>query len=514
MRLRIGAGITWLPIAIATLVSLIACGFSAGFVTVGPDEYAKTLVASNGLRQPSLWFAEVWLPFHFILIAATSLVTHESFVASRLVSVFFGGILIAAVWRIGRQMGGDRAGGFAAMVAATHPLVLLHSATAMVDICYVALCILGVGLYLEALHSPRRRPYMYLTSCLSLTLACGFHYNAWIVVLLMIPIVLWALYQANLPRALVTAGLLILISFPLGWVCWYWIHSGHPLEFFSKHKDYSSTLFAHGGWMPTPLAVLSVLYANVKSYSPLLAILACCSSVWLFRSVASRSSLMSLWAILAGFSAALFLLYLRGGRPVAFDPRYILIPSMLMVLIVTGSIYGFQQRRSSPRISIALLAIALICINIKLYHDAIRMVTGRNYFPYIAEARRVARALRPLRSASAPKLLLEVKEWNFLALPVFLGRADAVLIDREYSVDPLHHFDGRTFLLGSREPTLARIRAMGAEYIAVWTPEVKQHISSWGLRRIKEVDTYAIYRMPRDDESISTRVPGPGMISR
>ncbi len=102
-----------------------------------------------------------------------------------------------------------------------------------------------------------------------------------------------------------------------------------------------------------------------------------------------------------------------------------------------------------------------------------------------------------LRSKNAPRLVLEVKKWNFLALSVFVNRTDAVVTDRELINDSVRHFDSPSMLLGSRDPVLARLRAEGVGFIAAWSPAVQNNIESWGLNRLAKVDTYTLYQIPR-----------------
>jgi hypothetical protein len=137
-------------------------------------------------------------------------------------------------------------------------------------------------------------------------------------------------------------------------------------------------------------------------------------------------------------------------------------------------------------------------VNVWLYRDAIKTMTAPEYYPYISEARDLGKAMRHLRSSQAPRLLLEVKEWNFLAVPIYMGRVDGVVIDRDINTNPVHHFDNRSLLLEPREKVLARMKSQGAGYIAAWTPEVRSHLDSCGLDRLTTVDTYTVYRVPAE----------------
>ena len=74
----------------------------------------------------------------------------------------------------------------AAVLTATHPLVALLSATAMADICYVALWMMGLRCYLRYSSDPSAGTSSLLTACGLMTLSCGFHYNAWVAVCILV----------------------------------------------------------------------------------------------------------------------------------------------------------------------------------------------------------------------------------------------------------------------------------------------------------------------------------------
>src|SRR4051794_34461864 len=109
-----------LIIGVGGLLALISLAYSLGFVSVSADEFGKTLLACEGLRTPSAWFRGIWMPPHLMLIAVTGLVSGSPFLASRLISIFFGSLLIAAVVGIGRQIAGNRGALIAAVLTATH----------------------------------------------------------------------------------------------------------------------------------------------------------------------------------------------------------------------------------------------------------------------------------------------------------------------------------------------------------------------------------------------------------
>jgi len=500
MRSKIEARWAIPMIALGVLLALILHSYSRGFLSVTADEFAKTVHARLGLRQPLFWFQGIWLPLHLMLIAATSLVMGDFFLASRLVSIVCGAVLVLALWGIGRQLGGNLGGGLAAVLGASHPLVVLLSATAMADICYVSMYMLGLSFYLKFSQSPRSNPTDLLAACGLLTLACAFHYNAWIAVVLLVPFLLRDLYRSSLSPLIVAISVVLLGSIPLGWVAWNWVRTGHPLAFFTNHSEYSASFWAHQGWFPSPRAAVIAIGHSLRSYSPLIAVLAFCGLATVFRGRSVERKQFLLWSLLLGFLAALVFLYARGGRPAAFEPRYVLLPSVLMISILCGSLATlWQTDRRHVRAFISLLTTAVVVVNIMLYREALSSAIHTDNHAIMAEARDVAKVMHRLKAREAPRMMLEIKYWNFLAMPVFLGRIDAIETDRQLMFDdPIRTFDNPSLLLGPREPVVKWLKTMGVGFIAVWSPAVQAHIEPWGFERLAKVDSYTIYRLPKD----------------
>lgn len=500
MQLMIKSRWVILVTAISGLVFLIVHAYSLGFVSVCADEFAKTFIACQGLSEPSLWFQGIWMPPHLMLIGIASRLTGDPFLASRLISIVFGSILIVAVWGIGYQIGGNRGGMFAAILTASHPLVAILSATAMADICYVALCVMGLRFYLRFSSSPpdQTSSLGLFAACGCLTLACGFHYNAWIAVLLVVPFLLHDLHRLSSGLPVKVASLGLLGSVPVAWVLWNWIHTGEPLAFFSNHSEYSASFWAHNGWFPSTGAAIAAIYDSVRSYSPLLAILAVAGIGTMFTRGSFERRQAMLWTLLAGFVSALILLYARGGRPAAFEPRYFLLPSVLLILLVSSAFARLCQTGDRQvRTFALLLTVAAVVVNLALFQRAVSSIKQTPNHVIMAEAHDLSRVLHGLKAKNEPRMVLEIKAWNFLALPVLLGRIDAVATDREIDyADPIRPFDNPSMLMGPREAVLSELRGKNVGFIAAWSPAIQDHLAPWGLTCIGQIDSYKIYRIP------------------
>jgi hypothetical protein len=503
--------VAWLAptIAVGGLVLLVLYAYSAGFLSVSADEFARIIVGRRGMNEPWVWFDEIWLPLHFVCLGVTSLLTGDLLLASRLVSIAFGTLLVVALWQIGQTFAGESGGGFAAFLGATHPLVVLLSATAMSDICYVALTMLALRYYLKAATSADPDPTSRIVTCGLLTVACGFHYNAWVASVLLVPFLLYDRARGVVSSRVLLSSLLLLSALPLGWMAWNWMHKGHALAIYGEHAGSTAKFWESLGWHASPRSAIRAVSATLRLYSPLPAVLAFAAPGSLFRERSVERGALILWSLLGGFLGALVLMYTRGGRPGAFDARYVLLPSVLMIVIAAGSLGRLVQvEHREARTFVILVSVASVLVNLLLTRESIRRTKEGSDYPTIAEARGVATVMaNELSSEDAPRMLLQFKYWNFDAVAVYLNRFDAIVRDRDLraivrdraiSGDPSR--DHPSMLLGPRDRVLAELRTQKVGFIAVWSPEVKHHVEPWGLEHFATAGSYAIYRIPWERE--------------
>ncbi len=491
--------VRWLiPLAsVAVLISLILYGYRAGFLSVCCDEFAKTVIAQRGLKHPLDWFNGIWMPLHFALIAASNFLTGDLLLSSRLVSTVFR--ILSWLWGIGRQFGGNIGGGLAAILGATHPLVVLLSGTAMADICYVSTYMMGLMFYLKFAHADALLSIHLFAACGFMTLACAFHYNAWLAVILLLPFLLRDLYQLAclaLPSHRV--------SFSSGRCRWRGSAGTgcEPATCFRSSVNIASIAppsgpFSVGTLRPGPL--LGALKDNVCLYSPLLTILTFAVLGAFFFSRKPQPRQFVPWSILIGFVAALVVLYAKGGRPAAFEPRYILLPSVLMIAIVSVTLARLWPTGDKEvRAFVVFLCIAAVALNIRAYRTAVDQITHLDHHSYNAEARDIAAVMKTpyFKANNGTRMLLEINCWNFLSMPVFLNRVDSIIPDREIAGDPVHPFDNPSVLMGDRTEVLAKLRAQGVRSL----PSARlrsRTISSRGASAAWRGGYYTVYRLPQ-----------------
>lgn len=135
---------TWYGLGAILVLGLIArvIWLETHVLVFNPDgaEYARS--AENLLRGEG--FSGIWSrpevifpPLYPLLIAVVNLLTGNSEVAARLVSVICGALLVIPIFYLGRKLYGPRIGMLAAVVAGIHPILIAISVTGFSESTYL-----------------------------------------------------------------------------------------------------------------------------------------------------------------------------------------------------------------------------------------------------------------------------------------------------------------------------------------------------------------------------------------
>ena len=168
-----------------------------------------------------------------------------------------------------------------------------------------------------------------------------------------------------------------------------------------------------------------------------------------------------------------------------------------MVSITAGTLVKlWQSGHQQVRAFVFLLAASTVIVNLFLF---VMPYTGRwmAAITLLWLSRDVAKVMHHLKGRKLRDMLLEMRFWNFYALPIFINNIDRIVNDRTLINDAIRTFDNPSSLLGPREDVLAELKAKGVCFVAVHSPAVHSHIQQWGLERLAQVDSYTIYRIPR-----------------
>lgn len=463
--------------AVGFLVTLVFYVYARGFISLSADEFAKAVAAWDG---PRTWFSLIWLPGHFPLIRMAYIVIGDLLTASRFVSILGGVVVVFGVYRLSRQMGAIWAGGIAAMLCATHPLVVLLSATGLVDIVYTGPFILGLSYYVQR---PLALSQFYV-ACTLFAVSCAFHHNAWLAV---VPVGAaisfdFILGQRN-NRLNLFVGLCIIALVPVAWCTWNLLQYGSPLSFLQGHVEESTRDYQRwGAAAPSLKGSVYWIKETILQYSPILVGLTITSIAGLLIVTERKEALILTWAVLSVFVAGLIVLFTYGGLSTAYPERSLLSPSLLMAVLSAHTLARLilNQDRYVRVFTGLLLGIALAANLTWLRH--LLLVDGK-----IQEAAIIAEALR--KEQRPGKILLEVKPLILNALRVFLNSPPMIIGDMGAKKPE------NSILMQPEEAIRRFAQENGIDRIAVWSDSVRSHVKELGLQALDDAGSYTIYSL-------------------
>lgn len=139
------------------------------------DEAVTAQVAQQGLAEMARWTADdIQPPLYYAITAGWVQFAGVSEWALRFPSAFFGVLMVALAWALGRRLFGPVAGGLAALLAALHPLWIYYSQEARMYTLLTALGMLAGYALLRVLaagHSPIGYPKSRLDWWIALVVA-------------------------------------------------------------------------------------------------------------------------------------------------------------------------------------------------------------------------------------------------------------------------------------------------------------------------------------------------------
>lgn len=403
-------------LAIGALLRIL-CFFLAA--NNGGDALARAAVTAGWLQHPSfsLEFAGPhWLPIHFWMMAAVSLLVGNVMVGARLVSLFFGIFSLWAVWRLTRDQYGERAALLSLAIICFYTLHIGYSATSSSEATYIGL-VLGALLCFFAYRRNGDLRLLALAGVL-LTIDAGIRYEAWIFILLLGALLLFGSYEGSFFSRTHLKSVSVFAStaclWPLFWMLAQWRLNGDPL--FGVHHNADAIAGqlainpAHAGLyeiLLTPVVLLLTL-------TPLAFVGAGCAIFLAFRRPTGRELVI----VVVGFALIQFRSLATGA--LLAGARYTLTDGALIALIAGYGLYSIAIRFS-------------ISYKTVLYVTAITMVA--NLIVVTALSAGATRYADKFRSISPllqyPERIEQVGKY----LQPRLKPSDAVVIDN-YNEEP------------------------------------------------------------------------------
>jgi len=471
-------------VSIGCLLALVFYVYARGFISLSVDEFSKVMVAWRGLQAPRVWFSWLWLPGHFLLLAIAYIGIGDLLTASRVVSILGGVVVVFGMYRLCKQIGDSWAGGIAAALCATHPLVVWLSATGLVDILYAASFFLGLSYYVQ---QPRTASHLYI-ACALFAISCAFHYNAWVAVAPLGAVIAFDIWRRR-DRLSLSLGLCMIVVVPLAWCIWNWLRDGDFFSFLHQQVEESTTTYEK--WGASPPSMKSAVFWLVETtlrYNTILVALAVASVAGLLTVGKGKRVILIIWFVLLVFTGGFILLFIRGGFPTAFPDRYVLVPSLLMIAL---SSYALSRLVASQdhyvRVFAVLLFGATLTVNFAL--------TRHPPLPHdrVWEAVMVADLLRKERGAGVGKVLLESKGSNAVVVQVFLNNPRMIIEDRAIERYP----EQKSFLMQPKEVIGRFAQENGIDRIAVWSDRVHAHVNEFGLQSLGRAGSYTVYSLDK-----------------
>jgi len=201
-------------------------------------------------RSPHIISQGIWLPFVYYVNGFLLMLWKQVILAPRLSALIMSISLIVCIYHLTLHLFKDeRTAFFSAALLLCQPWFVWLSGTPMLDIYYVSFCFLSLYFILRWIDFGQW--HLLILGTLFLMLATGFHYQSWLVLVIvdvcLFYILIKKIIQRNYADALLLiAGLAISFSFVAYWCINDYINTGRIFSFLGSHSVYSKTRY--GGY--------------------------------------------------------------------------------------------------------------------------------------------------------------------------------------------------------------------------------------------------------------------------
>jgi Dolichyl-phosphate-mannose-protein mannosyltransferase len=439
----------------------------------GTDALARASLTADLLAHPRLKLAfGDWPPVHFWLMAALATIIGNVGVAVRLLSLFTGLASLWVFWRVTHELYSRTAANLSLLVFALYSLHISYSVTSSSEAPYLFFVLIGLLCFL-IYHRSGQLSWIAVSG-LSLTVAAGMRYEAWVVLFGTVLALIAApgnIAHHQFWRSTRLRALLVLCatggSWPVFWMAYCWSKWGHPLYFVAmNHQNVARTIAV------TPTSGIyraAVLPGSLLITLCPLAFLAAVYSLWL--SVRERRG-WQLTTILATLAVVQFYQVMSGGV-MAFARYTITIGTLLAV----ASGYGLErlsQRYFPGKMREFCLAVAVVLfLNLGMiftlgevrwrYSEKFGAISPRVRFPHYIED-----LAANLRSRMRPEDSLVVDDYRVQSNIVAAAAGLPLLTD------------DRAFLVSTVQPT--NLQANLQAYVSARHPRFLVYSDAGALR--------------------------------
>jgi len=314
------------------------------------DALSRLALTADWLQHPSLKLHfDVWLPVHFWLMGAMSLLVGDVSLGGRLLSLLLGIASIAAFWALVEELDGYETAVYASLLFTFYSLQIAYSATSSCDGPYLFFVLTG----LAAFFSWRRLGGSSLLAfgAVSLTFGAGIRYEAWIIIFALDLILLYRKQW----KALVLFGVVSGI-FPGFWMAYEWLTRGNPLYAPVLNHSWVAQDLSFSG---ASLQYRLLLHPGVifLTLSPLI-LIGILASV---RYIVKQKGRLGEFAFIVCFFALLQMYQIASGGVMAFARYTLTLGTLVGVLAGVGLHQMLLNKKLVAGVMICNLAALLTC---------------------------------------------------------------------------------------------------------------------------------------------------------
>lgn len=218
----------FLVAAVLLLVRLLLLNWSD---ETDADGVSRVFTSWNWAKDPYWFKTSVWAPFHYYLTGAGFLVWKDIILLPKFIHLSFSVLLLFPFYYFTRREFNRPGAVFATVFLAFSPLFLRLGFLSLAEIPSLFFVVLAMNLLSKANQTAKL--YWYLPAGFSMTVAAGFRYETWLLILLFSFIIF-------LNRRF-SGGLLFMMTslvFPVIWMIQSYLYTGDPLFSFHANADF------------------------------------------------------------------------------------------------------------------------------------------------------------------------------------------------------------------------------------------------------------------------------------
>jgi len=201
------------------------------------DAVARIFSGISWKENPEWILSNFWCPFHFYLIGIGLFIWNDPVYMPMLLHVVISAFTLIPFYFLVRREFNEKGAFIATAFLAISPIIFRNSYLALSETPYLFLLVLSLNFLSKGL---RNNSYKYIIlSGLSITIASGFRYEAWIMIFVISLIIILVKEWRFLPAFLIPA-----LLFPISWLYTNWLATGNP--FYGIQGNYFWTIVEMG----------------------------------------------------------------------------------------------------------------------------------------------------------------------------------------------------------------------------------------------------------------------------